>query len=159
MNKKPTYDIVIDDKAINAVDWRRKNCGRRGVLAGAFDLIHPGYIKMFKDCKQKCDHLTILLHEDPSVERIKLKPIHTLQERIEILQALRDVDEIISYKTEKDLYELLKNKKYDVRFLGEDYKNSEYTGKDLTLNIEFISRDHGYSTTKLKEQISNSMRI
>ena len=155
-NKKPTYDQVIDDKAINAMDWRRINCGIKGVLAGAFDLIHPGYIKMFKFAKQNCDHLTVLLHEDPSIERNKLKPIHTLEERKEILTSIKYIDEIITYKTEKDLCLLLTNNNYDIRFLGEDYINNQYTGKDLNLKITFIPRNHGYSTTSLKQKIANN---
>lgn len=155
-NKKPTYDYIIDDKAINAVDWRLQNCGTRGVLAGAFDLIHPGYIKMFKFAKQNCDHLTVLLHEDPSIERNKLKPIHTLEERKEILTSIKYINEINIYKTEKDLYSLLTNNNYDVRFLGEDYINKSYTGKDLSLRTVFIPRNHDYSTTKLKQKITNN---
>jgi glycerol-3-phosphate cytidylyltransferase len=158
MNVKPTYDIVIDDKAVNAVEWRKKNCGIRGTIAGAFDLIHPGYIRMFKECKTKCDHLTVLLHEDPSIERSKLKPVQTIEERIEILSSLVYVDKIIPYKTEKDLYWLLKSQNYDIRFLGEDYSSRNYTGSDLNQNIYFINRDHNYSTTRLKEKIAQSLK-
>lgn len=158
MNKKPTYDIVIDDKAINAEEWRKKNCGRRGVLAGAFDLIHPGYIKMFKTCKLKCDHLTVLLHSDPSTQRDKLKPVHSVNERIEILSSIKFIDDIIVYKTEEELYELFSIGKYDIRFLGDDYINRSYTGADLNISINYINRDHGYSTTKLKEKIAKSIK-
>jgi glycerol-3-phosphate cytidylyltransferase len=158
MNVKPTYDIVIDDKAVNAAEWRKKNCGIRGTIAGAFDLIHPGYIRMFKECKTKCDHLTVLLHEDPSIERSKLKPVQTIEERIEILSSLVYVDKIIPYKTEKDLYWLLKSQNYDIRFLGEDYSSRNYTGSDLNQNIYFINRDHNYSTTRLKEKIAQSLK-
>lgn len=156
MNVKPTYDVVIDDKAINAEEWRRRNCGVRGVLAGAFDIIHPGYVKMFQFAKTKCEHLTVLLHEDPSVERDKLSPVHTLEERIEILSAIKWIDEIIPYKTEEDLHYLLKTQNYDVRLLGEDYADRGYTGDDLQMRIIFVGRDHGYSTTKLKKKIAIS---
>ena len=62
----------------------------RGFTAGNFDVIHPGYIKLFNECYQNCDHLTILLHSDPSIERpSKLKPILTLEERIEILESIK----------------------------------------------------------------------
>lgn len=156
MNTKPTYDIVVDDKAINAEEWRRKNCGIRGVLAGAFDLIHPGYVRMFKFAKTKCEHLTVLLHEDPSVERDKMPPVHTLEERIEILSSIKWIDEIITYKTEKELYNLLKHNKYDIRLLGEDYSDRGYTGNDLNMRVVFVSRDHAYSTTSLKEKIATN---
>ena len=88
-----------------------------GVIAGNFDVIHPGYIHLFNECKEHCNTLLLLLHEDPSVERKqKLKPILTLEERIMILSSLRQVDEIISYKTEAELLVLLKSQKIDVRF-------------------------------------------
>ena len=155
-NKKPTYDVVIDDKAINALEWRNKNCGIRGVLAGAFDLIHPGYCRMFASCKQKCDHLTVLLHEDPSIERNKKTPVHSLEERKEILLSMKNIDDVICYKTEKDLENLLQSTLYDVRFLGDDYRTKAYTGMNIPIKIEFIDRSHGYSTTKLKNLIHYS---
>jgi cytidyltransferase-like protein len=152
-NRKPTYDVIIDDKAVNAEYWRSKFCGIRGVLAGAFDLIHPGYCRMFKEAKQHCDHLTVLLHEDPSIERAKIKPVHSVEERKEILNSIKYIDDIIVYKTEKDLQELLCSGNFDKRFLGEDYKDKYYTAADCSKKIVFINRDHGYSTTKLKEKI------
>ena len=103
MNRKPTYDVIIDDKAINAVDWRNTFCKTRGVVAGAFDLIHPGYCKLFKFCKDHCTHLTVLLHDDPSLENNKMKPVHSLEERIEILKSIRYVDDVIPYTDEHQL--------------------------------------------------------
>lgn len=153
MNRKPTYDIIIDDKAVNAVDWRKQNCPIKGVLAGAFDLIHPGYCRMFEEAKNHCDHLTVLLHEDPSLENKKLKPVHTVEERIEILKSVKYIDDVICYKTEKDLEHLLLCGNYDKRILGEDYKEKNYTGKNIGLKIVWINRDHGYSTTKLKNKL------
>ena len=154
MNVKPTYDIVIDDKAVNALDWRKQTCGVRGVVAGAFDLMHPGYAKMFRFAKTNCEHLTVLLHEDPSVERNKMSPVHSLEERIEILSSIKWIDEIIPYKTEEDLHYLLMTQNYDVRFLGQDYIDKKYTGDDLSIKILFVGRGHNYSTTKLKEKIA-----
>lgn len=152
-NRKPTYDLIIDDKAINAADWRKINCGTNGVVAGAFDLIHPGYCKMFRFCKLHCDHLTVLLHEDPSLEREKLKPIHSTEERIEILSSIKYIDDIKLYRTEDDLYECLNTNKYNIRFLGNDYINNPYTGQDINMKVLYVNRDHLYSTTKLKEKI------
>lgn len=156
MNKKPTYDIIIDDKAINAAEWRKTNCGKNGVVAGAFDLIHPGYCRLFKFCKENCDHLTVLLHDDPSNERNKLKPVHTLSERIEILSSIKFIDDVKTYSVENELYTLLKTGNYDVRFLGEDYKDKKITGNDLSIPILYTDRLHGYSTTNLKKKISES---
>ncbi len=155
MNKKPSFDIVIDDKAIRADEWlnQASKLFDKGVLAGAFDLIHPGYVRMFKDAKSKCKHLTILLHKDPSIERKKLKPIHSVEERKEILESIRWIDEIICYDTEDDLEKILSEGNYMVRFLGNDYVEKDFTGRHLTIPIVFFNRDHGYSTTSLKEKI------
>ena len=127
----------------------------RGVVAGAFDIIHPGYVKMFRDAKEHCTHLTVMLHEDPSVENNKKKPIQSVEEREEILRSIRYVDDVRVYWNEYGLSQYLEVGKFDVRFLGDDYKDKDYTGKDLDLDVVFLNRDHGYSTTKLKEQIAD----
>ena len=132
----------------------------RGVIAGNFDVIHPGYIKTFEECKNNCDHFTILLHTDPSIERPnKLKPILSVQERIEILSSIIYINDIKVYTYEAELVELLKNGDYNKRFLGDDYKNKSFTGDELDIKIEFISRDHGWSTTKFKNLIAKSVNF
>ena len=128
-----------------------------GVIAGNFDVIHPGYIYLFNECKAQCTALIILLHEDPSIERPeKLKPILNTQERIMILSSLSQVDQIITYELESDLYNLLSELKIDIRFLGDDYKNKSFTGDELNIPIYFLDRSHGWSTTKFKNKIAES---
>ncbi len=130
----------------------------RGFTAGNFDVIHPGYIKLFKECFENCDHFTIFLHSDPSIERPnKLKPILELDERIELLESIKYISEIKTYTYESELYELIKSGNFNIRFLGDDYKNKKYTGDDLDIKIHFINRDHGWSTTKFKTLISKSI--
>ena len=129
-----------------------------GVIAGNFDVIHPGYIHLFNECKEHCNTLLLLLHEDPSIERQqKLKPILTLEERILILSSLRQIDEIISYKTEAELLVLLKSQKINVRFLGDDYQGKEFTGMELNIPIHYLDRSHGWSTTKYKELLAKTL--
>ena len=129
-----------------------------GVIAGAFDAIHPGYIYLFNECKQHCDYFLLLLHEDPSIERSeKMKPILSIKERKLILSSLRQIDEIITYKTEDDLLRILKNRKIDIRFLGDDYKEKNFTGQELDIPIHFLDRSHGWSTTKFKKLLSNNI--
>jgi glycerol-3-phosphate cytidylyltransferase len=111
---------------------------------------------MFEFCKQNCDHLTVHLHDDPSTERPKMKPVHTVEERIEILKSIKYVDAVTVYSTENELALLLANGKYDVRFLGDDYREKNYTGKELNIPIVFVPRQHTYSTTALKKAISES---
>ena len=131
----------------------------KGVIAGNFDVIHPGYIKTFKECKNNCDSFTILLHSDPTIERPeKLKPVLSVEERIEVLSSIKYVDKILVYTYEKELEKLLKEGGYDIRFLGDDYLNKSFTGDKLGIQIHFISRDHGWSTTKFKNEIVNSFK-
>ena len=131
----------------------------KGVIAGNFDVIHPGYIKTFRECKKKCEHFTVLLHSDPSIERPnKLKPVLTVEERIEVLSSIKYIDEIIVYTFEKELIELLKNSDYKVRFLGDDYIGKSFTGNELNIKIHYLSRDHGWSSTKFKQKISESLK-
>ena len=132
----------------------------KGVIAGNFDVIHPGYIKTFKECKENCDHFTILLHSDPTIERPKkLKPILTVQERIEVLFSIKYIDDIKVYNYENELIEHLKNGEFNIRFLGDDYLDKDFTGSHLNIPIHYISRDHGWSTTKFKDAIVKSFEI
>lgn len=131
----------------------------RGVIAGNFDVIHPGYIAMFDECKKHCDRLIVCLHEDPSIERPeKLKPILHWSDRLKILNSLVQVDFVFLYQTEADLYEALVKGDFDVRFLGDDYLGKTYTGYELNIPIYYLNRDHGWSTTKYKQLIANSLK-
>ena len=129
----------------------------KGVIAGNFDVIHPGYIKMFKEIKKHCTVLIVLLHTDPSIERPhKLKPILSLGDRKEMLESIKYVDDVIRYTYEEQLYDLLKVGEFDIRFLGDDYINKSFTGDDLRIPIHYLDRSHGWSTTKFKKLISES---
>ena len=129
-----------------------------GVIAGNFDVIHPGYVYMFDECKKHCDILLLLLHEDPSIERPeKIKPILDLDERIMILSSLKQIDRIINYQIESDLYDILKTEQIDIRFLGDDYKDKSFTGDDLGIPIHYLDRSHGWSTTKFKKLIAETI--
>lgn len=130
---------------------------KKGVIAGNFDVIHPGYIEMLKETADHCEVLVVLLHTDPSIERPhKLKPILSSDERKDILSSIRYVDDVIRYTYEEQLYDLLKVGEFDVRFLGDDYINKPFTGDDLKIPIHYMSRDHGWSTTKFKKLIAKS---
>lgn len=127
----------------------------KGVIAGNFDVLHPGYIRMFKEAKDNCDVLVVLLHTDPTIERPhKIKPILSADDRKEMLLSLRSIDDVVRYTYEEQLYDLLKVGEFNIRFLGDDYKGKPFTGDDLKLPIHYISRDHGWSTTLFKDLIS-----
>ena len=128
-----------------------------GVLAGNFDVIHPGYIYMFDECRDNCDHLIVFLHTDPSIERPeKLKPILSVEERRKILFDL-DIATVITYDSVHEWYWMLKDGDFDVRFLGDDYIDKPFTGDDLNIPIHYLNRDHGWSTTKYKKLIAESL--
>ena len=131
-----------------------------GVLAGSFPLIHPGYVKLFKELNDACVTPFILLHDDPSIERPeKQKPILSLEERMNMIRPffLYDQAHFLVYNTEAELYTLLKALRPDIRLMGDDYIDKSFTGDDLGIPIKWIDRSHGWSTTKFKQAIANSI--
>ena len=158
MFHKPTADIFIDDKGIDVEEWKKRQPLKKGIVAGAFDIIHPGYVRMFQQSKEHCNHLTIALHEDPALARpYKLKPVQSLEDRKEILRSIKYIDDIVVYQSEDTFISYLESGDYDVRFLGDDYSDGSYSGKGVGIPIVWITRGHGYSTTKLKVNIAESV--
>jgi len=139
-----------------SIDRNRLNTGKVvGFTAGNFDLLHPGYIYTFEDARKHCDHFIIFLQIDPSATRYtKYKPVIPLYERYRALMSIQYIDEVYTYQTEEELYDLIKHFKPDVRILGEDYIGKSFTGDDLPPKVIYTSRAHGWSTTKLKDLIT-----
>ena len=132
---------------------------KKGVIAGNFDVYHPGYVQMLKEAKGQCDCLIVLLHTNPSIERPeKLKPILSTDERKELLLSIRYVDDVVRYTYEEQLYDLLKMGEFNIRFLGNDYINKPFTGDNLKIPIHYLNRDHGWSTTKFKNLIAKNIK-
>ena len=105
---------------------------RVGFVASAFDLLHAGHIVMLEEAKRHCDYLIAGLQVDPSIDRPeKNKPVQTVVERYTQLKGVRYVDEIIPYTTEEDLEDILSMYHIDVRILGEEYRDKDFTGKDI----------------------------
>tara|TARA_Y100001970_G_scaffold291294_1_gene427894 strand:- start:529 stop:957 length:429 start_codon:yes stop_codon:yes gene_type:complete len=131
-----------------------------GFTCSCFDLLHAGHILMLEDAKNQCEKLIVGLQEDPTIDRpdIKNKPIQSLKERKKMLESIKYIDEIILYKTEKDLYKLLQMLKPDIRILGSDYKNKSFTGDDLNIKIYYHDRNHSYSSTNLRKRILSAER-
>ncbi|MAF24990.1 glycerol-3-phosphate cytidylyltransferase [bacterium] len=158
MNQKPDFDVLIDDKALNAVQWREDNCLKKkiGFVASCFDLLHAGHCMMLQDAKTKCGYLVAALQTDPTLDRPKSKnkPIQALDERFLVLESNKYVDEIVIYKTEEELLNLIKDIKPDVRILGDEYENKDYMGKGLEKEVHFHKRStHNWSTTNLRKRI------
>lgn len=127
---------------------------KKGFTCGAFDLLHPGHILMLKEVRSQCDFLIVGLQKDPSIDRPeKNAPIETIEERIIRLEACKYIDEIIIYESESDLFDILKELKPDIRFIGDDWKGKIFTGQDLPIKVIFNTREHNYSSSNLRDRI------
>lgn len=132
-----------------------------GFTCSTFDLLHAGHVQMLRDAKSQCDYLICGLQVDPSIDRqSKNKPIQTLVERYVQLKAVTYVDEIIPYETEKDLEDILQMYNIDIRILGNEYRDKDFTGKDIckkrNIQLYFNSRDHRFSSTDLRNRLKNA---
>ena len=130
-----------------------------GITFSTFDLLHAGHIAMLRDAKEQCDYLIVGLHSDPTIDRpdTKNKPVQSMFERYLQLKAVRYVDEVIPYETEQDLKDILKTLNINVRILGEEYRDRDFTGKDICkqrdISLYFNKRDHRFSSTDLRNRI------
>jgi len=129
-----------------------------GFTASTFDLLHAGHISMLREAKEHCDYLICGLQVDPSVDRAnKNSPIQTIVERQVQLSAVKYVDEIVVYRTEQDLEDILEMFHIDIRVLGDEYRDQDFTGKDICkkrgIQLYFNKRDHRFSTSALRKQV------
>ena len=129
-----------------------------GITCSTFDLLHAGHIQMLRESKQQCDYLIVGLQIDPTVDRAeKNSPIQTIVERYIQLNAVEYVDEIVPYSTEQDLEDILEMYHIDVRILGEEYRDKEFTGKDICrrrgIQLYFNKRDHRFSSSDLRKRV------
>ena len=127
-----------------------------------FDLLHAGHILMLAECKQICDYLIVGLQTDPTIDRpdVKNKPVQSIVERYVQLSAVKFVDEIIVYDTEKDLEDMLMFLPISVRIIGEEYKDKDFTGKQICeergIKIWYNSRSHRFSSSELRQRTYQS---
>ena len=131
-----------------------------GFTCSTFNLLHAGHVQMLRDAKQHCDYLICGLQVDPSLDRSeKNSPVQTLVERYTQLKAVSYVDEIIPYQTEEDLKDILELYHLDVRILGDEYRDREFTGKDICrrrdIQLYFNKRDHRFSSSDLRQRVVN----
>ena len=130
-----------------------------GFTCSAFDLLHSGHISMLRDAKDQCEYLICGLQVDPSADRQeKNQPIQTVVERYTQLKAVGYVDEIIPYSTEEDLKDILSMYHIDVRILGDEYREKDFTGKDICkrrdISLHFNKRDHRFSSSELRKRVT-----
>lgn len=129
-----------------------------GFVCSAFDLFHAGHVVMLEEAKRQCDYLIAGIQTDPTLDReSKNKPVQSIVERQIQVKACKYVDEVVIYSTEKELEDLLKTLPIDVRILGIEYIDSEFTGKQIChergIQIYYNSRDHSFSSSDLRQRV------
>ena len=132
-----------------------------GFTCSTFDLLHAGHIMMLREAKSQCDYLVVGLQSDPSIDRQeKNKPVQTIVERYIQLSAISYVDEIVVYETEQDLIDILEIFPLDIRILGEEYRNKDFTGREVCkkrgIQLYFNKRDHRFSSSGLRERVNQT---
>jgi glycerol-3-phosphate cytidylyltransferase len=140
-----------------------KSEGKRiGITFSTFDLLHAGHIAMLAEAKNHCDYLIAGLQTDPTIDRpgTKNSPVQTVVERQIQLSACRYVDEVVVYQTEKDLEDILLTLPIDVRILGVEYLQQEFTGRAIcerrNIDLVFNSRDHSFSSSSLRKRVAEA---
>jgi len=129
-----------------------------GITFSAFDLLHAGHVKMLEEAKSACDYLIVGLQTDPTLDRPeKNRPTQSVVERYIQLRACKFVDEIIPYATEQDLEDILQSHKIDVRILGVEYKEKNFTGRSYceskNIKLLFNERNHRFSSSSLRKEV------
>lgn len=129
-----------------------------GITFSAFDLLHAGHVRMLEEAKQHCDYLIVGLQTDPTIDRPeKNKPTQTVVERHIQLKGCKFVDEIIPYTTEQDLLDILQAFPIDVRILGEEYRDKQFTGRDycekMGIKLIYNKRNHRFSSSGLRKEV------
>ena len=131
---------------------------RIGFTCSTFDLLHAGHVMMLREAKAQCDYLICGLQVDPTLDRAeKNAPIQSIVEREAQLAAIKYVDEVIIYCTEADLCDIINMYPIDVRILGEEYRDRDFTGKDECkkrgIQLHFNKREHRFSTSDLRKRV------
>ena len=136
-----------------------------GITFSTFDLLHAGHIAMLAEAKNHCDYLICGIQTDPTIDRPNSKnpPIQSIVERQIQVSAVRYVDETVVYQTEKDLEDILLTLPIDVRILGIEYMEKEFTGRDICydrgIELIFNKRDHSFSSSNLRKRVAQAEMI
>jgi glycerol-3-phosphate cytidylyltransferase len=134
-----------------------------GITFSAFDLLHAGHIKMLEEAKGQCDYLIVALQTDPTLDRPeKNSPTQSVVERYIQLKGCLHVDEIVPYATEQDLEDILRSFKLDVRIVGDEYREKNFTGRtyceEKGIELYYNGRDHRFSSSSLRKVVADKER-
>ena len=155
-------DAGVDKMIFNKIR-ELKDAGKKiGITFSTFDLLHAGHIAMLSEARNHCDYLICGLQTDPTIDRPDSKnpPVQTIVERRIQLAATRYVDEVVIYQTEEDLRDLLLVLPIDVRIIGVEYQDKEFSGKDICekrgIKVIYNGRDHSFSSSSLRKRVASA---
>ena len=146
----------------NRIKELKKQGLKIGITFSTFDLLHAGHIAMLAEARNHCDYLIAALQTDPTIDRPRKKnpPVQSIVERQIQLSTNRNVDEVVVYQTEKDLEDLLLILPVDVRILGVEYEQKDFTGRgecyDRGIELVFNGRDHSFSSSSLRKRVATA---
>jgi glycerol-3-phosphate cytidylyltransferase len=149
----------------NKIKELKKQGLKIGITFSTFDLFHAGHVAMLSDAKNHCDYLIAALQTDPTIDRPgeKNPPVQSIVERQIQLSTNRNVDEVVIYQTEKDVEDLLLILPVDVRILGVEYRDRNFTGKqicqDRGIEIVYNGRDHSFSSSSLRKRVADAEKV
>ena len=146
----------------NHIKQLKQDGKKIGITFSTFDMCHAGHIAMLSEAKNHCDYLICGLQTDPTIDRpdTKNRPIQSIVERQIQLAACRYVDEVVVYQTEQDLVDLLLILPLDVRILGIEYQDKDFSGRDECydrgIELVFNGRDHSFSSSSLRKRVAHA---
>ena len=151
----------IENMIFNKIRELKEKGLKIGITFSQFDLLHAGHIAMLSEAKNHCDYLICGLQNNASWDRPeKNAPIQSIVERQISLSAVRFVDEIVVYNTEKDLEDILLTLPADVRILGVEYMEKDFTGRKICekrgIQLVFNGRDHSFSSSSLRKRVAEA---
>lgn len=153
---------TLDD--LRQVRQELKRVGKKVVFTnGCFDLLHSGHIHIFREAKKLGDILIVAVNDDTSVRKIKgfSRPIFPLDERLEILEALEEIDHLVSFSEETPL-EVIASLLPDVLVKGGDWRIEEVVGRREVEKaggkVVIIPYLKGYSSSEIIKRIIQSSK-
>ena len=119
---------------------------------GTFDVLHIGHIKLLEFASQ-FGEVRVGIDTDERVKQFKgeLRPINCIKDRIDFMNSIKYVNSSVSFSTDEELCDRIKEWNTDVIIIGNDYKDKKVIGSHLVKEVIFFDKIDGYSSTKIIE--------
>jgi D-beta-D-heptose 7-phosphate kinase/D-beta-D-heptose 1-phosphate adenosyltransferase len=131
---------------------------KRIFVNGSFDIVHPGHIHLLNYARSLGDQLLVAIDSDARIRQLKggSRPVNTESERRLLLYNLKSVDTVMTFDTDQDLINIIKEYQPDIMVKGSDYRNQPIIGAEYCESIVFFDRIEQYSTTNKINQIQHA---